>query len=66
MQASLAEVTASSLLKSEMHARKEGTANERDFVDDEESYITPLFFKAPCGVAFKLFLPCPAPRDAEA
>ena len=65
-QASLAKMTASPLLKSEVHARKEGAANERDFVDDEEDYSTPLFFKAPCGVSLKLFLPRSAPRDAEA
>ena len=65
-QASLAEMPTPSLLKSEMHAPEEGTANERYFVDDEEDNRTPLFFKTPRGVAFELFLPGSRPGDAEA
>ena len=49
-------VAAATLPKSEIHTAKEASADERDFVDDEEDDSTPLFFKAPCGVAFKLLL----------
>ena len=59
------KMTASTLLKSEMHAPEKGSANEGDFVDDEKGYRTPLFLKALCGVTFDFFFPA-TPSDLEA
>ena len=62
IEVGIAEEAPFGLLSAEVNACEEGTTNERDFVNDEEGYRPPLFFKAPGSVASEPFCQAPLPE----
>ena len=56
IQAQFGKVAAPTLFRPQVHTSKEASADERDFIHNEQYHVCPLPFELACLVTFQLFL----------